>query len=316
MTALDALIASKKFAALGPASRYLALMLWAGPKMPPEGICRMSRAAIVDFTGVDKTLEETMARLREVKLLAWDDASGLMWAFGRANVEYWSVSKTRKAAASMSLIYKQIVTLPAWASTAVHRIVTVHPVLGERLAACWWPFPTNFQVPRPPPAEPELRGAPASAVDLLREDAEDVAQTDAPPMRDADMAALIWNEMAAEHGLAQATVMHPARVRALMTAVKQVGGMPGWSEAIGRIGESDWLCGRIAGRDFKATLDWVINPVNFTKIVEGNFVNRTARTDVGPSADALRLHQGLANALERRMDPRGQAAGGDRGRLH
>lgn len=316
MSALDSLIASKKFAALGPASRYLALMLWAGPKMPPEGIGRMSRAAIVDFTGVDKTLDATMAALREVKLLTWDAESGLMWAFGRANVEPWSVSKTKKSAAALALLCKQVVTLPPWVPAAVHRIASCHPLLGARLAVCWWPFPTNFRVPAMPPAEPELRGVPASAVDVLREDAEAVAQADAPPMRDADMAALVWNEMAAEHGLAQATVMHPARVKALMAAVAQVGGMRGWSDTVGGIGESDWLCGRVPGKNFKATLDWVINPVNFTKIVEGNYVNRTARTDNGPSADAERLRQGLEDALVRQLDAGRAPAGGGRPILH
>ena len=46
-------------------------------------------------------------------------------------------------------------------------------------------------------------------------------------------------------------------------------------EYIGR--ECDWLMGRIPGRNgkpFLATLEWIVSPGNFAKIIEGNYVRR------------------------------------------
>ena len=46
-------------------------------------------------------------------------------------------------------------------------------------------------------------------------------------------------------------------------------------EYIGR--ECDWLMGRIPGRNgkpFLATLEWIVSPGNFAKIIEGNYARR------------------------------------------
>ena len=46
-------------------------------------------------------------------------------------------------------------------------------------------------------------------------------------------------------------------------------------EYIGR--ECDWLMGRIPGRNdkpFFATLEWIVSPGNFAKIIEGNYARR------------------------------------------
>lgn len=42
-----------------------------------------------------------------------------------------------------------------------------------------------------------------------------------------------------------------------------------WDDLFGRIRESDFLMGRKT--DFQASFDWIINPANFVKIVEGNY---------------------------------------------
>jgi hypothetical protein len=42
-----------------------------------------------------------------------------------------------------------------------------------------------------------------------------------------------------------------------------------WADLFSRIRESDFLMGRKT--DFQASFDWIINPANFVKIVEGNY---------------------------------------------
>lgn len=46
-------------------------------------------------------------------------------------------------------------------------------------------------------------------------------------------------------------------------------------EVIKQAGKSDFLCGK-NDRQWKADFDWLMNPANFIKVVEGKFENKTA----------------------------------------
>lgn len=52
-----------------------------------------------------------------------------------------------------------------------------------------------------------------------------------------------------------------------------------WIDLFARVRQSNWLSGRVAGRNgkesFMATLRWVIGKQNLAKIEEGNYDNRT-----------------------------------------
>lgn len=41
-----------------------------------------------------------------------------------------------------------------------------------------------------------------------------------------------------------------------------------------KVALSDYLCGRKQGSDWKASFDWIFNPKNFIKILEGNYDNK------------------------------------------
>lgn len=50
----------------------------------------------------------------------------------------------------------------------------------------------------------------------------------------------------------------------------------GWREYFARVAASDYLTGQING--FKATLFWLLKPANYTKVVNGNFDNKSKKT--------------------------------------
>lgn len=54
-------------------------------------------------------------------------------------------------------------------------------------------------------------------------------------------------------------------------------GVDYWTRLFARVEESDFLAGRTGGT-FTATLDWVMNPTNLSKIIENGYPNRQAAT--------------------------------------
>ncbi len=51
-----------------------------------------------------------------------------------------------------------------------------------------------------------------------------------------------------------------------------------WREYFKKVAASDFLMGRFSDSNWSAKFDWLINPANFVKVVEGNYENR-ASTD-------------------------------------
>ena len=96
----------------------------------------------------------------------------------------------------------------------------------------------------------------------------------------------IWNEMAAQRGLARAQRITPARRRKLRSRLAEVGGLDGWLEACARVGRSGFLCGR-NGRGWRADIDFVLRESAFCKLMEGGFDDAPARPGTG-GADLMR----------------------------
>jgi hypothetical protein len=105
-----------------------------------------------------------------------------------------------------------------------------------------------------------------------------VPHTKAPkPKRDnPDLKAIVdgWNELAANVGLPAIQHLTGTRKTLMRARWHWVGGMDGWNALIEKIRASDFLTGR-SGK-FQATFDWVLKPANLTKVMEGNYDNRTA----------------------------------------
>jgi hypothetical protein len=81
----------------------------------------------------------------------------------------------------------------------------------------------------------------------------------------------LWNGLAAAHGL-PAIKNIPAgskRDKALRARVRD-GGFD-FRALVAEIEQSPFLLGKVKGKDFKATFDWVLAPSNHQKIIEGNY---------------------------------------------
>lgn len=90
---------------------------------------------------------------------------------------------------------------------------------------------------------------------------------------DVAEAVAAFNDMAARHGISQVQKMTDTRRKALRGRLKDCGGIEGWRLALSKIEASDFLTGR--SRDWRCNFDWINKPANFTKLMEGNYDNRT-----------------------------------------
>jgi hypothetical protein len=91
---------------------------------------------------------------------------------------------------------------------------------------------------------------------------------------DCEIAVSNWNRAAGEHGWPKVQRLTAARSKQLAGRIKEAGGLDGWQAALKKAGESDFLCGRnVAWSGF--CFDWMTKAANFTKLMEGNYENRT-----------------------------------------
>lgn len=73
-------------------------------------------------------------------------------------------------------------------------------------------------------------------------------------------------------------------------------GNEAFRDMIARAAKSDFLKGE-NGRSWKAYFDWMIRPANYQKIIEGNYDNRTQKTERANTGGTARLQQ-LAREAE------------------
>lgn len=81
----------------------------------------------------------------------------------------------------------------------------------------------------------------------------------------------IWSEMAVNEGLSVVQSMSDTRRKKLMERLKEVGGIEGWDIACRNVAESDFLCGRVKGKDWRATFDFMLQPNSLAKIMERSY---------------------------------------------
>ncbi len=91
---------------------------------------------------------------------------------------------------------------------------------------------------------------------------------------------VVYNAMLAKHGLPTCLMLSKTRVRNLAGRFKDCNrSLDTWKEVMrNKIAASQFLMGHSQARPgqepFRASLDWIIGPGNFVKIVEGNYVRQ------------------------------------------
>lgn len=113
------------------------------------------------------------------------------------------------------------------------------------------------------------------------------AKASVVPACDVSEAVNYYNETAVRAGWSQVIKMDSARRKSLQCRIRDCDGIDGWREAMNRAASSDFLCGRRPGAKgpFFASFDFLTKSQNFTKLMEGNYDNRSSRG--APASSAL-----------------------------
>jgi len=121
--------------------------------------------------------------------------------------------------------------------------------------------------PKQPEPEPEPE---------LREDTNVSLSSSLPvPANDISQAVGRYNDAAAKAGWPQVQKLTANRSKQLRARLKDCGGLEGWEVALRRAFDSDFCRGRTAKPWTGFGFDWLIKAANFTKLMEGNYDNRT-----------------------------------------
>lgn len=97
-----------------------------------------------------------------------------------------------------------------------------------------------------------------------------------PAIDDAAQAIQHFNAIAAAANWPTVQKLTVPRRAALRGRFKDIGGLDNWCEAITRASRSSLLTGN-NNRGWTADFDWLAKPANFTKLMEGNYDDRTDR---------------------------------------
>lgn len=80
----------------------------------------------------------------------------------------------------------------------------------------------------------------------------------------------LYNDLAKKIGLSKAQILSPARKKKLNARLKECDGLEGWKAALQNIEQSPFLTGA-NNRNWKADLDFILQPSKFIKIMEGGY---------------------------------------------
>jgi len=84
-----------------------------------------------------------------------------------------------------------------------------------------------------------------------------------------------WDAVAAKAGAAPCKFVNKNLEAKVAARIDEVGGLEGWEEAMALVAGSAFLTGKVPGRNgkspFRATLDWVAGPENFSKLMNGTY---------------------------------------------
>lgn len=318
------LLADPRFLSVGPASRYLAMVLWCGDVVPATGLACLKPGALEVATAMDwSEIDPALDALKEADLVFWHPRSRMIWLRGRASTpaprnKDIAIHATRKTTESFR---HTTGVMPPWIYEAVAGIASSHdhwhvermqaliskidPVKGAAFAA---PPET-----RPQPTPKSLTADAILAQKLLRTGKvapELVLEPDvARPHRTRDMTGIVedaldvWDAMAEAARLSKA-IRNP-RSRSDVRARVRENGPVVWAEMVRLVGISPFLTGKVRseGRPpFRATLEFCCKPEKFNKILGGAYGDDTsAGGAVRGSRDSI--IQGVRNAFDPGMAP-------------
>lgn len=97
-----------------------------------------------------------------------------------------------------------------------------------------------------------------------------------------------WNSIA---GVKQCKVLGPTIRDRIQRRINEQPRTAWWTDLFEQIAKSDFLCGRIAGKDgtFHASLDWVLGPKTLDKILAGNYDSMISNSHAPSLACTKRL---------------------------
>jgi hypothetical protein len=88
-----------------------------------------------------------------------------------------------------------------------------------------------------------------------------------------DLAFQTWNAMASEAGLPAVNKLTKPLRSSLKARLSEIGGINAWQATIERVRQSEFLCGG-SQSGWRCSLQWLVKPSNFEKVVSGNYDNR------------------------------------------
>jgi uncharacterized protein YdaU (DUF1376 family) len=155
----------------------------------------------------------------------------------------------------------------------------------------------NQSIPEPEPEpEPDIRIEDTN-VSLS-------VSTDAPcPANDISHAVSRYNQAAERAGWPQVQKLTPNRSKQLRARLKDCGGLEGWEDALRRAYASDFCRGRTPKPWTGFGFDWLTKAANFTKLMEGNYDNRSDNpTATGGNAYGNKQSASFASIVARRRN--------------
>ena len=118
----------------------------------------------------------------------------------------------------------------------------------------------------------------------------------------------LFSALAKRIGCAVPSKLSAPRKRSILARLKDVGGLDGWEIALGKVEASDFL--RVSNW---FGLDWMLKPANFTKIMEGNYDNRTGDGPRSNNSRASSPHDALMAGFAAFANSDGGTSGDDFG---
>ena len=122
----------------------------------------------------------------------------------------------------------------------------------------------NSSIPEPEP-------------DIIKDTSVSLSVSDDVPCHANEISHAVsrYNQAAERAGWPQVQKLTPNRSKQLRARLKDCGGLEGWEDALRRAYASDFCRGRTPNPWTGFGFDWLAKAANFTKLMEGNYDNRT-----------------------------------------
>jgi hypothetical protein len=169
--------------------------------------------------------------------------------------------------------------------------------------------------------EPQLEPNGNRYIDSKKERKEDTPLPPSPTLvagTEVEQACIrSFNGLAQDIGLPEIKYLSLARQQKLAALLPIIGGQAGFYDLMDRVRQSRYLRGD--GNEWRATFDWLLNPDNAAKVLEGNFDDRrqhrsTSQVSASVIDDLTRgVFERNANPEETRTDDTSDVADSDEG---